>query len=95
MSCAAYMGEFIHRPNSKLDYKIDWSNWLLDGETIVKSTWTSDQGIGLIDDKILTDLKSTMTYVDGGVVGHTYYVTNTIETITLRESRTLKLVCSR
>lgn len=94
MACAPHLGEFTHRPNSKLDYAIDWSAWLIDGETVLTSTWTCDGALTISDD-VITDGKRTTAYVAGGVLGSIYYVTNTIETATLRESRTLKLTCAR
>lgn len=52
-------------PDSVLDYEIDWSSWLVDGDTIATSTWTFPAGLTKDSD---TNTTTTATvWVSGGV----------------------------
>ena len=33
------MSTFIKDPDANLDYKVDWSSWLPDGDTIASAQW--------------------------------------------------------
>lgn len=35
---------YPHDPDASLDYSLDWSEWLSDGETIIESTWSIAKG---------------------------------------------------
>ena len=72
---------FRKDPNSVLDYKIDWTNWLAytsPADTISTSSWTADSGI-TIDSSSKTTRKATV-WLSGGTVGGEYEVTNRIVT---------------
>ena len=83
--------EFEHAPNAKLDYGFNWINWLASGETISSSTWdtgalssSSPQNTGVV----------TSIIVEGGVVGNSYKLVNTITTSVGRiDIRTITLSC--
>lgn len=70
-------------PDSVLDYTIDWSSWLEDGDTISASTWTFPDGITKDSDS--NDTTSTQVWVSGGTLNTRYTVVNHIETVDGRE----------
>ena len=35
---------YIHDPNAVLDYTVDWSNWLVAGDTIISRVVTAPAG---------------------------------------------------
>lgn len=83
--------EFEHAPNAKLDYGFDWTAWLASDETISISTWTTDT---LTNSSPQIAGKITSVFVEGGVVGTSYKIVNTITTSVGRvDSRTIKLSC--
>jgi hypothetical protein len=83
--------EFEHAPNSKLDYGFDWTLWLATGETVATSNWTTDL---LANSSPANTGTVTSVFVEGGVVGTSYKLVNTITTSVGRiDSRTIKLSC--
>ena len=83
--------EFEHAPNAKLDYGFDWTAWLASGETISTSSWTTDT-LTSSSPQISTNV--TSVFVEGGVVGTSYKIVNTITTSVGRiDSRTIRLSC--
>lgn len=86
-------GLFIHDPQALLDYSVDWTLWMDDGDTITSSTWTiTPTGPALSASS--HDTTTTTIWVDDGTVGVTYELTNHIVTSEGREDdRTLTLVC--
>lgn len=84
--------KFTKDPNAKLDYTIDWSAWLPDGDTIVSMTPTADAGI-TIDSSSNTVATSTV-WLSGGVAGSSYDVTMHVVTNGGREDdRTITITC--
>lgn len=73
---------FTKDPNAVLDYTVDWSSWLQEGEAIQSSSWVVDAGI--------TDSNPTNTgiaatiWLSGGIVNKVYRVTNRITTSAAR-----------
>jgi hypothetical protein len=67
-------------PDDVLDYVVDWSSWLPEGDTIISSTWLLEAGaeIEQEDDSNTTD--SATIWVSGGVNGKMYALTNRIAT---------------
>ena len=86
---------FIKDPDAVLDYSINWSTWLVTGDTIVTSTWTADTGITIDSDSNTTT--ATTVWLSGGTAGESYGVTNHIVTDDGREDdRTITiLVCEQ
>lgn len=83
----------IHSPGANLDYSLDWSNWLEDGETVTDSQWTATSGITLSRNQV-TSGSLTSTYAGGGTLNGTYILTNTITTSSGRiDSRIIRLKC--
>ena len=83
--------EFEHAPNAKLDHGFDWTAWLASDETI--STSTSNTDVLTSSSPQITG-KVTSVFVEGGVVGTSYKLVNTITTSVGRiDSRTIRLSC--
>lgn len=76
----------IKDPDAKLDYGIDWSDWLADGETISSSAWTVPSGLaeatGLPEGVPVKGISGSRAFIwlQGGTAGTTYTVTNRITT---------------
>lgn len=66
-------------PNEVLDYDIDWSERLEDGETIVASFFTVESGTVVIDDDE-DAVGVTKVWLSGGTAGESCVVQNRIET---------------
>lgn len=78
--------DFIKDPDSLLDYKVDWSDWL-GTDTLVSSSWAIEGP----DSSLTVSTSSNTTtdataWLDGGVVPNTYTVTNSIITDQGREA---------
>ena len=82
------VGAYIEKdPDAKLDYTIDWSNWIVGGDTIANSHWivsTIDSDPNPMSEwtsNVLTAVDSrTTVYLQGGSVGNVYTITNRITT---------------
>lgn len=70
-------------PNSVLDYKWDWSQWLQVGETI--SSHQVVPAIGINVDSSTHDTTSVTAWISGGTAGTVY---NVIARITTNQGRT-------
>lgn len=80
---------FYKDPDSTLDYKIDWEDWL-NGDTISTSSWTAQTGLTVESDTRTT--MSATVVVSGGTAGQNYTVTNEITTSGgLTDQRSIKL----
>ena len=70
---------FPKDPDSKLNYTMDWVDWLATGETISTSTWVVPAGI--TQEGTSTNDNTTATIVvSGGTVGVQYPLVNRITT---------------
>lgn len=79
--------QFDKDPDSRLDYIVDWSDWL-DSDTITASTWTPATGITVTTSSNTTT--TTTVWLSGGTLGATYKVVNHITTAAGRQDdRTL------
>jgi hypothetical protein len=69
-------------PDAKLDYKLDWSDWLAEtpsgADTISTSTWTVTSGLTKESDA--NDDDSTTIWLSGGTAGSDYEIINSIVT---------------
>jgi hypothetical protein len=63
-------------PDSVLDYVIDWSDWLAEGETLTASDWTME-GDAVAGTDTFTDATATL-WVSGGTT--TFRITSAITT---------------
>lgn len=79
----------IKDPDAKLDYIIDWTNWLIGTDTIVTSTWIVPAAITVLSTS--TGTATAGVFLSGGVEGEVYDVTNRIVTAGSRtEDRTIQ-----
>lgn len=62
-----------------LDFGIDWSTWLEDGEILVSSQWLVPEGLARIDDTYDTSGR-VVVWLSGGTAGTTYRLTNRVQT---------------
>lgn len=86
------MSTFTKDPDAVLDYRVDWSEWLAEGDTIVASEFLVPAGLTL--DADLNDATSATCWLSGGVRGRTYQVVNRITTAGGRtDDRTLNIWC--
>jgi hypothetical protein len=77
-------------PDAFLDYGIDWTDWLEDGDTIAASTWVVSAGV-TSSSPSFTDTTTTV-WIAGGTVGETYALTNRVTTAAGRiDDRTLTI----
>lgn len=64
-------------PDATLDYTIDWSDWLADGEAIVNSSWTLD-GVTSVNASFTTT--TATVFVRGGTNETIASMTNRVTT---------------
>lgn len=78
-------------PDGLLDYAVDWSEWLPEGDTIASASWLVDDADLVIESSTATSTVATVR-VSGGVVGTRYQLTNRITTVTgLVTDQTLRI----
>lgn len=68
----------IKDPDAVLDYAVDWTEWLTEGETITDSTWLVPDG--LTEDSASHTTSRATVWLAGGTAGTRYAVTNRITT---------------
>jgi len=81
-------------PAAVLDYEIDWTNWLANGETIQGTpVVSSDAGITINPSGKTTSISGGLVtfWIGGGTNGQTYSVTVTITTSMRTDSRTIQV----
>lgn len=76
----AILGTFPKQPLERLDYDIDFSEWLSVGDTIVNATVIAATGITAEAPLIDTTQKVVKVWVTGGTSGVTYKVQVTATT---------------
>ena len=69
---------FVKDPNAVLDYTVDWSSWLVSGDTISVSVWVVPAGI--TKDSDTSNTTEATVWLSGGTVGLSYRLTNRITT---------------
>lgn len=73
------MSFYLKDPQSRVDYAIDWVDYL-DGATIAASIWSvvpAEAG-GIAVDEASFDLGRAAARLSGGIVGHSYSVSNRV-----------------
>lgn len=84
---------FTKDPQARVDFTVDWSRWLADGETINESTWVVPAGLEL-DTQGNLDATATV-WLTGGTPRQTYTVTNQITTTEGRvDQRSIYIACT-
>ena len=86
------VGSFVKAPEAYLDYYMDWTDWVVEGDPIILSTWTVSGGTVLVDtDAILGTF--TQIWAGGGAIGEPVELANYVETAEGRKDiRSLGLV---
>lgn len=84
-----------HDPDAKLDYSVDWSDWLAAGETIVSAAWTVPDGLTQGDPYAASATGTVATvWISGGTAGTEYVITCHVVTSAGREDdRSITLSC--
>jgi hypothetical protein len=80
------------KPNAKLDYGFDWSEWLETGDTLATAVWTVPTG--LVNEA--EDLNDTIAavWLSGGTAGESYEVVCLVTTTEGRiDERSFVIVC--
>lgn len=80
-------------PAAVLDYQMDWSAWLANGETITSADVSADAGITVNPAGKSTSVASGIVtfWLGGGASGTTYNVTVTVTTNLRTDSRTIQV----
>lgn len=71
---------FVKEPEALLDYTIDWSDWLAEGDTIASGSFTLLETGLTIEDEIYSDTKATV-WLSGGVSGTTYHIVSSVVSV--------------
>lgn len=71
-------GRYFQRVNEVLDYSVDFSGDLVDGDSIASSVWQSDVGLTLSNESHTSS--ATTVWVSGGDAWFVYNVVNTVTT---------------
>lgn len=66
----------IKDPQAALDYMIDWTKWLAEGDTLFESVFTATPGITI--DNFTLSTTQTVVWLSGGAPGKTYKITNRV-----------------
>ena len=72
---------FVKDPDSRLDYGVDWSDFLTaNDDTVSTATFVNTHEDLLLEDAILVDGVIHACFISGGVLGRTYHITSRIVT---------------
>jgi len=79
---STYTRVFSHDPDERLDYAVDWGDWLPAGDAISNSTWIVEPATTPpLDHSGATNSPTrTKVFITGGKDGMRYRVTNEIVT---------------
>lgn len=81
---------FYKDPDSVLDYKFDWSQWLSTSESI--STYVVTAATGITNTTSTSDSNSVTVWMSGGNAGSNYPVACLIQTDSSRiDERTIRI----
>ena len=72
------ISDFNQCSDSRLDYRVDWSQWLDDDDEIVTSVWSAPDDLTVVTDSLMDAI--TTIWLTGGQSGQTYTIKNTITT---------------
>lgn len=67
-------------PAAVVDFELDWSSWLAEGDSITQSDWDIADGLTEIEERRNHTDSTATVWLQGGVAGEEYAVTNTITT---------------
>ena len=84
--------EGLKDPDARVDFSIDWSDWL-GSDTISASSWTysgPSSPSGMVEESESNSTTATTVEVSGGTANRDYYATNRITTAAgLTDERTI------
>lgn len=84
------MIEMVKDPDARLDYTVDWTSWLVDGDTVASVEWLPDPGI-TTDTQTVAGARATV-WLSGGVAGRVHRVVCRVTTTAGRvDDRTLRI----
>lgn len=66
--------ETVHDPDAVLDYSLDWSQLLGDGETLASAVWTLPAGLTEAPQGQSHDDTTATVWVSGGTVNENYRI---------------------
>lgn len=75
----------IKDPDAVLDFPVDWSSWLPDGDTIESATVTAETGIVVDSFSVVNSGTAVVAWLSGGTTDERYVVTYHIVTVEGRE----------
>ncbi len=80
---------FLKSSDAKLEYEVDWGDWL-DGDTIISSSWVVPSGITILSESNTTTIAKAK--LGGGTIGQSYQPVNKIITAAgLEDERTITI----
>lgn len=86
------MTVYTKDPVAILDYTVDWSTWLVGGETIVSATWTVPAGLTKVENSNTTT--SATARISGGQVGSIYELACVVVTSSGQsDRRVFSIIC--
>lgn len=66
---------YVKDPSEKLDYQVDWTTWLSEGETISGVDWTVETGLSQPSTPAASNTTTTATvWLEGGTLGARYTI---------------------
>jgi len=73
------MSFYLKDPEARVDYAIDWADYL-DGQTIAASSWTVEPAEpgGIVVEEDSFELLRTAARLSGGLIGHSYGISNLV-----------------
>ena len=72
------MSNFTQCPDARLDYVVDWKDWLEELDVIAASEWDSDSSV-VFDGQSFTETQA-ISFISAGTAGRSHKITNTITT---------------
>lgn len=83
-------------PQATLDYAVDWTAWLDQGDTITAAQWTIPDGITQAAPAPSTDGGKATVWLSGGTVGQVYPITCRVTTSAGRvDERTVEILIAQ
>lgn len=80
------MNYFHKKPGARLDYYVDWSDWLPEGDQLYESSWTATSGIELSEESFDAASGVSTVWISGGKTGETHEAINSIVTTDNRQN---------
>jgi len=83
----------FHDPDSTLDYSFDWSDWLIDADTISTSDWSVESGTATLTNPTIDSAGAVTTVFVSAAAPQSVVLRNRITTLAGRtDDRSMRLV---